>query len=106
MIVAALRLSFMVGPDGTSHKSLAHKIKDRLWGHFKVASAEVSSNVPTELRIGISFVGQDEAKMQARVQEIVQHFNDWASVELIDDESELIYFDDLELERDIAKYDP
>ncbi len=106
MIVAALRLTFMVAPDGSSHKSAAQKIKERLWSHFKVAVAEISHNSPAELRIGLSFVGTQESDMELRVQEIVRHMNDWNSVEMTYDESELIHFDDLELERDYLKYDP
>ena len=106
MIVAALRLTFMVSPDGASNKSTAQKLKERLWSNFKVAVAEVPHTSPSELKIGVTFVGSQEGVMQERVQDIIRHLNDWTSVELVYDESELIYFDDLELERDIAKYDP
>ena len=106
MIVAALRLTFMVPPDSGSHKSTAQKIKERLWSHFKVAVSEIPQHGPSELIIGVSFVGHQEGAMQNRTQEIIRHLQDWAAVDLTFDESELIYFNDLELERDLAKYDP
>jgi uncharacterized protein YlxP (DUF503 family) len=106
MIVAALRFTFNCGPDQSSHRREAQKIKDRLWSHFKVAVAEIPSHSPMEIKIAASFVGSNEKVVQERCAEIIRHLNDWANVELTYDEQEVIHFDDLELERDILKYDP
>lgn len=106
MVVAALRLTFMVPPDGASTKSIAQKIKERLWTNFKAATAEVHSPTTAELMIGVSIVGSQEKLVQQRVQEIIKNLQEWPSVELTYDESEIIHFDDLEIERDFVKYDP
>jgi len=106
MIIGALRLTFMVPPDGKSTHSAAQKIKDRLWSKFKLALSEQPTLSGPQLVIGAALVGYDEAKTRARLDQVVKHLNEWDSVELINDEIELVHFDDLELERDFEKYDP
>ncbi len=106
MIVAALRLTFMVPPDGGSTKSTAQKIKDRLQQKFKVAVAEVQHTQSGELLIGVAFVGNQKQAVDERVQDIIRHLHDWPAVELTYDETEIIHFDDLEIERDFVKYNP
>jgi uncharacterized protein YlxP (DUF503 family) len=106
MIIGALRLTFVVPADGSSTHNSAQKIKDRLWSKFKLALAELPSHSGTQVVIGGALVGSDEGATQKRVDDIIRHLNDWGAVELVNDEMELIYFDDLELERDFEKYDP
>jgi uncharacterized protein YlxP (DUF503 family) len=105
MIIGALRLTFIVPPDGKSTHSAAQKIKDRLWTKFKLALSELPSS-GTQLVIGGAMVGYDEGQTQARLDQVIKHLNEWGAVELVNEESELIHFDDLELERDFEKYDP
>lgn len=106
MIVGAMRLTFVVPPDGNSTHSMAQKIKDRLWAKFKMALSELPSPGSSELVIGCAIVGYDENQTRERLHQIVRHLHDWASVDLIHDEVELVFFDDLEMERDMEKYDP
>ena len=107
MIIGALRLTFMVPPDGKSTHNAAQKIKDRLWSKFKVAVSELPSpGSANQLVIGGALVGYEEQKTQERLDQIVKHLNEWGNVELVNDETELVHFDDLELERDFEKYDP
>jgi hypothetical protein len=105
MIIGALRLTFIVPPDGGSTHSMAQKIKDRLWSKFKLALTELPSN-GTQLVIGGALVGYEESKTRARMDQVIKHLNDWGTVELVNDETELVFFDDLELERDFEKYAP
>ena len=51
-------------------------------------------------------VGTDEQKTRARIDQIIRHLHEWASVELINDEVEMIAFDDIEMEKDFEKYNP
>jgi uncharacterized protein YlxP (DUF503 family) len=106
MIIGALRLTFMVPPDGNSSHTSAQKIKDRLWSKFKLALAELPTHSGSQVVIGGALVGSDEKTTQKRVDDIIRHLNDWGAVELVNDEMELIHFDDIELERDFEKYDP
>jgi len=105
MIIGALRLTFIVPPDGKSTHSSAQKIKDRLWTKFKLALSELPSN-GTQLVIGGALVGYDEKQTQERMDQVIRHLNEWGAIELVNDETELVHFDDLELERDFEKYDP
>ncbi len=105
MIIGALRLTFIVPPDGKSTHSSAQKIKDRLWTKFKLALSELPSQ-GTQLVIGGAIVGYDENQTQERLDQVIRHLNEWSAVELVNDETELVHFDDLELERDFEKYDP
>src|ERR1700683_843360 len=100
MVIGALRLTFMVSPDGKSTRAMAQKIKDRLWSKFKLAVADLSSHSGSQLVIGGALVGQDEPGTQARVEQIIRHLNEWGAVELVNDEVELIHFNDIEMERD------
>ncbi|MBK9294612.1 MAG: DUF503 family protein [Oligoflexia bacterium] len=106
MIIAAMRLTFASAPDATSHKSIAHKIKDRISQRFKVSVSEVPSDNPNELNIGISFVGSEERFLRKKCEEIIKHLQDWAAVDLAYDEVEIIHFSDLEIKRDFEKYEP
>jgi uncharacterized protein YlxP (DUF503 family) len=105
MVVGALRLTFMIPPDGKSNHSAAHKIKDRLWTKFKIALSEIPSGAPSQLVIGGALVDHDENRMQERMDQIIRHLNDWGVVELVNDETDIIHFDDIELERDFEKYE-
>jgi uncharacterized protein YlxP (DUF503 family) len=105
MIIGALRLTFIVPPDGKSTRSSAQKIKDRLWTKFKLALSELPSS-GTQLVIGGAMVGYDENQTRERLDQVITHLNEWRVVELVNDETELVHFDDLELERDFEKYDP
>ncbi len=95
----------MVPPDGKSTHSTAQKIKDRLWSKFKLAVSELPGH-GTQLVIGGALVGYDENQTRERLSQVVRHLNEWGTVELVNDETEIIHFDDLELERDFEKYDP
>jgi uncharacterized protein YlxP (DUF503 family) len=106
MIIGALRLTFVVPPDGNSAHSVAQKVKDRLWSKFKLALSELPSQGTAQLVIGGALVGHNEHQTRERLDQIVRHLNDWGHVELVNDETELVYFDDLEMERDFEKYDP
>lgn len=106
MIIAALKLTFAVGPDASSHKSMAHKIKDRLMSRFKVSVAEIPNDSSSELIIGVSFVGSDEKLLHNKCDEIIRHLHDWPAAELAYDETEIIHFNDLEMKRDFEKYNP
>lgn len=106
MIVGALRLTFMTAPDGKSNHSAAHKIKERLWAKFKIALAEIPSGAPSQVVVAGALVDHDEVRARERLAQIVRHLNDWGAVELVNDETEVIHFDDLEMERDFEKYEP
>ncbi|CAM6001624.1 unnamed protein product [Sphagnum balticum] len=106
MIIGALRLTFIVPADSSSSHSSAQKIKDHLWSKFKLALSELPSGSTSQLVIGGALVGHNEAQTRERLDKIVRHLNEWKNVELVNDETELVYFDDLEMERDFEKYDP
>src|SRR5438552_1288379 len=108
MVIGAKRLSFIVPPDGKSTRSVAHKIKDHLWRKFRISVAELSSpsTGTGELMIAVALVGNEEKDVRHRTEEVVRHLRDWSAVELVHDESELIHFEDLEIERDFEKYNP
>jgi len=106
MILGALRLTFIIPPDGKSTHSAAHKIKDRIWSKFKIAASEIPSGSTNQLVIGGALVDHDEARIRDRMDQVIKHLNNWGSVELVNDEIEVIHFDDLELERDFEKYEP
>jgi len=106
MIIGALRLTFIVPPDGKSTHSVAQKIKDRLWSKFKLSLSEQPTIRGEQLVIGAALVDYDEVKTRTRLEQVIKHLNEWGSVELVNDEIELVHFDDLELERDFEKYDP
>src|SRR5579863_8529889 len=93
MILGALRLTFMVPPDGKSTHSTAQKIKDRLWSKFKVAVSELPSPGTTQLIIGGALDGYEENQTRERLDQIVRHLNDWGHVDLVNDDTELVHFD-------------
>ena len=105
MVLGALRLTFMIPPDGKSTHSAAHKIKDHLWTKFKIALSEIPSGGPNQLVIGAALVDRDENRVKERMDQVIRHLNDWGRVELVNDETEMIRFDDIELERDFEKYE-
>ena len=108
MVIGALRLTFLVPPDGKSTRSVAHKIKDHLWSKFKVSLAEVPTGTSSggELVIGLALASPEEKLTRQRLDEIVRHLHEWGGAELVHDDSEVIRFDDLEMERDFEKYNP
>jgi uncharacterized protein YlxP (DUF503 family) len=106
MIIAALRLTFAVPPDGKSTHGTAQKIKDKLWSKFKIAIAELPSPSGAELVMGIAAVGGEEFKVKERAQQIVRWAQESGDMELVNDEVEYIVFDDIEIERDFEKYNP
>jgi uncharacterized protein YlxP (DUF503 family) len=106
MVIGAMRLTFAIPAGGMSTKSLAHHIKDRLWAQFKIALTEIPRSSPTELVIGAALVGGDEPSTEDRMQQIIRFLNESDSVELVDQETEMIHFEEIEMERDFQKYDP
>lgn len=96
----------MTSPDNSSSRGLAQKIKDRLLTKFKASVTEIPTPGSNELVIGVAIVGYDEAKTKERVNQIIRHLQEWSSVELVNDEVEIMQFDDLEMERDFEKYNP
>lgn len=106
MIIAALRLTFAVPPDGKSSHGTAQKIKDKLWARFKIAVAELPSPSAGELVVGAAAVGGEEAGVKERALQIIRFVQDAGDMELVNDEVEYIVFDDIELERDFEKYNP
>jgi uncharacterized protein YlxP (DUF503 family) len=106
MVVGALRLTFVVPPVDGSSKGEAQKIKDRLWSKFKVAVAELPVDSSEQVVIGVALVGGDEKTTRERADAIIRHLQEWGSVDLVNDESDFVRFEDIELERDFAKYNP
>ena len=99
MIIGALRLTFMVPPDGKSTHSAAQKIKDRLWSKFKLALSGTAHGKRATTCYWRGYRGvMRKDKTRARLEQVViKHLNEWGSVELVNDEIELVHFDDLEL---------
>lgn len=105
MIIGALRLTFVVPTDGKSTRSVAQKIKSEMLTRFKASVAELSTQ-GAELFMGASIVGNEEKLTRERLDSIIHYFREWGHADLANDESELVHFDDLELERDFEKYNP
>jgi uncharacterized protein YlxP (DUF503 family) len=102
MTIGVLRLSFAASGDS----GLGQKIKDRLWSHFKVATAEVDGQGAMELVIGVSIVANDDFGAQKRIDQIVKHLLEWGTVNLVDHESDVFRYEDTETERNFEKYEP
>ena|ERR1035438_5957802 len=109
MVIAALKLTFAVSSDTSGH-STAKRIKDRLWSAFKVAVAELPSSSHQEVLIGVSAVGNEEAPLRDRMDQLLVNLRDWGSVDLVDQELELLHYEDIELSEDydknLEKYNP
>ena len=56
--------------------------------------------------IGAAAVGSEETQVRERAQGIIRFLQNSADMELVNDETEYIHFDDLEMERDFEKYNP
>jgi uncharacterized protein YlxP (DUF503 family) len=108
MIIGALRLSFLVPQDGRSTRGLGQKVRVALNSRFKASAVELElkTNRDTELTIGASVVSPDETQMRKKIDQIIGYFQEWGHAELVYQESEIIHFDDIDIERDFEKYDP
>ncbi len=106
MIIGAIRLTFVVGTDGSSSRSTSQKLKERIWNRFKFTCIEVPSSAPNELVIGVASLGINETQTRNKIQDLIKHLNEWGQVELVNDEVELIHFEDIEAERNFEKYNP
>jgi len=106
MIVGIQRLTFHIPSSENSANALAQRIKDRLWGRFKVSVAQVEEPQADELIIGIAYVGMSKDAVQQKADSIVKHINEWGAVELVHDEKDIVHYEDLEIERDFEKYNP
>jgi uncharacterized protein YlxP (DUF503 family) len=106
MIIAALRLTFAVPPDGRSTHGIAQKIKDKLWSRFKISVSELPSPSGAELIIGAAAVGGEEGRVKERAQQIIRFVQNSGEMELVNEEIEYVVFDDIEIERDFEKYNP
>src|SRR4051812_37713341 len=106
MIVGALRLTFAVPHGGNSSHAIASRIKDKIWTRFKISVAEMPEVSQHEVIIGVTTVGFNEKNVRERLEKIVDVLKNSGDIELVNDEMEMIHFDDLELERDFEKYNP
>ena len=108
MIIGAIRLSFLVPTDGSSSRGLGQKAQVALTSRFKASAAEltVDKNRDEKLTVGASLVSVGEPQMRKRIDQIIKYFEEWGHAELINQEFEIIHFDDIEIERDFEKYNP
>jgi hypothetical protein len=73
---------------------------------YKAATAEVSDSGGPGIVIGVALVGNNDADLRSRGQKIIHDMQNWADVELINDELDVLHYEDIEMERDFEKYNP
>lgn len=108
MTIGALRLTFAIPSGEDSIRGIAQKAKAALLSKFKASSSELSSpgRQQNELLIGAAIVAHDEKQADKILDQIVSYFQEWGHADLAEDEREVIFFNDIELERDFQKYNP